>query len=171
MRIRHTTSAIEGVKLNMTPMIDVVFQLLIFFCLTFKVIAPEGDFNVRMPKLAPGDVAEPTLLPPFLVKLTADERGQLKQIVMPSRTLNVDAADAASVRAAYAVLRQEVIGYVGKETGPQSLREKGEAEIETDENLHYRYVIDAVTHMSGYFEGRDLVKLLQSIRFTPSKRR
>ncbi len=33
----------------MTPMIDVVFQLLIFFMLTLKIIAPEGDFNINMP--------------------------------------------------------------------------------------------------------------------------
>ena len=34
----------------MTPMIDVVFQLMIFFMLTFNIIAPEGDFDVRMCK-------------------------------------------------------------------------------------------------------------------------
>jgi biopolymer transport protein ExbD len=32
------------VELNMTPMIDIVFQLLIFFIMSFKIAAQEGDF-------------------------------------------------------------------------------------------------------------------------------
>jgi hypothetical protein len=33
----------------MTPMIDVVFQLMSFFMCTLKIVAPEGDFDIRMP--------------------------------------------------------------------------------------------------------------------------
>ena len=33
----------------MTPMIDVVFQLLAFFVLTFRIVSPEGEFGVTMP--------------------------------------------------------------------------------------------------------------------------
>ena len=33
----------------MTPMIDVVFQLLIFFMLTLKILEPEGNFDINMP--------------------------------------------------------------------------------------------------------------------------
>ena len=35
-------------QLLMTPMIDIVFQLLIFFIMTFKITAPEGDFYIDL---------------------------------------------------------------------------------------------------------------------------
>lgn len=39
----------------MTPMIDIVFQLLVFFIMTFKIVSQEGDFHIKMPvaNLAP----------------------------------------------------------------------------------------------------------------------
>lgn len=33
----------------MTPMIDVVFQLLIFFMLTLKIVTQEWNFDIHMP--------------------------------------------------------------------------------------------------------------------------
>ena len=48
MKIRNTDRR-EHIVLQMTPMIDIVFQLLIFFVFTFKIVLPEGDFNIRMP--------------------------------------------------------------------------------------------------------------------------
>ena len=41
----------EKLETNMSAMIDVVFQLLIFFMLTLKLIEPEGDFNINMPAM------------------------------------------------------------------------------------------------------------------------
>ena len=40
----------EKVTLQMTSMIDVVFQLLIFFMLTFKVLTPESQFSIEIPR-------------------------------------------------------------------------------------------------------------------------
>ncbi len=37
------------VDIQMTPMIDVVFQLLTFFLMSFRVAAAEGDFNLLLP--------------------------------------------------------------------------------------------------------------------------
>ena len=39
----------DKIDINMTPMIDIVFQLLAFFIMTLKIVQPEGDFDVRMP--------------------------------------------------------------------------------------------------------------------------
>jgi biopolymer transport protein ExbD len=152
----------------MTPMIDVVFQLLIFFCLTFKVIAPEGDFTVKMPR--PGNPPKPDDRPdqPLDVRLVANASGQLAQVFVGERGIPVDAADASSVRAAMAVLRQEAIFYVG-EPGPDAKRE-GEVVIDADPQLHYRFIIDAVTHVSGYKQGEAIVKLLEKVRFKPPKK-
>jgi biopolymer transport protein ExbD len=47
MKMRKNTEA--KVEQNMTAMIDVVFQLLTFFVMSFKVAAMEGDFNIKMP--------------------------------------------------------------------------------------------------------------------------
>lgn len=51
--------AATKVELMMTPMIDIVFQLLIFFIMSFKIAAQEGDFNIKMP-LAASAVRQPT---------------------------------------------------------------------------------------------------------------
>ena len=54
MKIRNTGRGDDGeVKLEMTPMIDIVFQLLVFFIMTFKIVSQEGDFNIKMPRAAP----------------------------------------------------------------------------------------------------------------------
>ena len=54
MKIRHTTSSGQDkIELQMTPMIDIVFQLLVFFIMTFKIVSQEGDFNVKMPLADP----------------------------------------------------------------------------------------------------------------------
>jgi len=74
-------------------MIDIVFQLLIFFILTFKVVAPEGQFNIKMPDpTAPSqDQADmQDSIPPLSVRLEANDRGDLKQILMGSRELGTD---------------------------------------------------------------------------------
>ena len=54
MKIRRGLEHDDTVELNMTSMIDIVFQLLVFFIMTFKIVAQEGDFNVRMPAAASG---------------------------------------------------------------------------------------------------------------------
>ena len=48
MKIRRDVEQ-EKHELNMTSMIDIVFLLLIFFVMTFKIVELEGDFSVRMP--------------------------------------------------------------------------------------------------------------------------
>ena len=51
-------------------MIDVVFQLMIFFMLTFNIIAPEGDFDVRMPLgKSSAEPPDDLQLPPIQVRL------------------------------------------------------------------------------------------------------
>ena len=40
----------EDIKLQMVAMIDIVFQLLVFFIMTFRITALEGDFQVNMPQ-------------------------------------------------------------------------------------------------------------------------
>ena len=50
MRIKQNKRVIEESELEMTPMIDIVFQLLIFFLLSAKFIALEGQLSSYLPK-------------------------------------------------------------------------------------------------------------------------
>jgi biopolymer transport protein ExbD len=43
----------EGVKLNLAAMLDMAFQLLAFFILTFKPAPVEGQVNLRLPPAQP----------------------------------------------------------------------------------------------------------------------
>ncbi len=82
--MRIATAEPEEIKLNMTAMIDIVFQLLVFFIMTFKVVAMEGDFNIRMP-LATTDMTEniEEELPELItVKLRAGENGNINSILV-----------------------------------------------------------------------------------------
>ena len=53
MSLRDVKVSPEVPKLEMTPMIDIVFNLLAFFIITFRIPAVEGDFNIKMPVNAP----------------------------------------------------------------------------------------------------------------------
>ena len=63
------------IPIDMTPMIDVVFQLLTFFMLTLKTVVVEGDFNIRMPLGASAVRADDVPIPPLVLKMTPRPRG------------------------------------------------------------------------------------------------
>ncbi|MBN1908238.1 MAG: biopolymer transporter ExbD [Pirellulales bacterium] len=160
MRIRNTGRRSESVELMMTPMIDIVFQLLIFFILTFKIVLPEGDFNVKMPRGAParGNPLEPTI--PMKVKMTANDAGQLTGVYLEQ--VKMPANDP------FGALRARILQVVGANTGPDSKAANQELELDCDPNLHYRYVIDAISAASGkVMPDGQIVKLIEKIKFTP----
>ena len=69
MKLRNRVTG-GKIAIDMTPMIDVVFQLLIFFMCTLKMVEPEGDFDISMPlgkPIAKSD-SDPEL-PPFKVRM------------------------------------------------------------------------------------------------------
>ncbi len=87
MKVRNVGRHDEKVELMMTPMIDIVFQLLIFFIMTFKIIAPEGDFNIKMPLAAPSEgLPDDNQLPPMKIRLRATASGRLASIQLGQRT-------------------------------------------------------------------------------------
>ena len=155
MRPRNTTSAGDDkIDLQMTPMIDIVFQLLIFFIMTFKIVAQEGDFSIKMPQTpSRGDAQD--RLPPIQVRLTADGSGQLTGIHLGQRPLGRD----------FDTLRAEVLAIIGSDRGPGSIAELSEIELDCDYNLNYEYVIEAITHVSGYTQGGNVVKMIEKVKF------
>ncbi|MBN2023769.1 MAG: biopolymer transporter ExbD [Pirellulales bacterium] len=161
MKIRKTGRQAEKVELMMTPMIDIVFQLLIFFIMTFKIVAPEGDFNVKMPLAAPSESAtDVSQLPPLKVRLTAAAGGRIAGVYL-----------GQSKMASFGELRERILEVVGRDTGPGSVAAETEVELDCDYNLDFQYVIDAVTAVSGEVtpEGQ-IVKLVEKIRFAPPRK-
>lgn len=147
----------DKVELMMTPMIDIVFQLLVFFIMSFKIVAQEGDFTIKMPLAAQGSASLDALAPPIKVKLRAQASGELAQISVNERNFG-----------SWAEVNNYIIGLVGTESGPGSARESAEVELDCDSNLHFVHVIEAITAVSGYVGSQgEVVKLIEKIKFTP----
>jgi len=158
MRIRNREEG-EKHQLNMTSMIDIVFLLLIFFVMTFKVVEMEGDFSVRMPLAGQGSVNEDPTDLPLKLRLRADSDGRLTSMSMNDIDLGVD----------FDQLRANVIGMIGSGS-PIEGDEGPEIEIDTDYNLRYEHVIAAITAVSGYKDGEEVVKLIERIKFAKPRR-
>ena len=162
LRNRVTTGKIV---VDMTPMIDVVFQLLIFFMCTLKVIEPEGDFDISMPLGAPKESSssEPEL-PPFKVRLEADATGELN-------ALYFNGANLGGGDQAFAKLNSEVFRAITAlaAIGPDQ-QEKQEVEIDPDYNLHYKFIINAIGSCSGRLGQNGVpVRYISKIKFSPRR--
>lgn len=138
----------------MTPMIDIVFQLLVFFIMTLNIVTPEGDFNVKMPLSASGTDQIDPVSPTVVLSLRADAGGTLAGMRLGQ----------AEVRD-FDELRGRVVGMVNAAGGP------GQADLEVelacDERLHYDYVVKAMTAVSGRIEGGRTEQLVGKIKFSP----
>ncbi len=142
----------------MTSMVDVVFLLLIFFVMTFKIVAPEGDFSIKMPPASQSE--EPPLdLPPepLRVTLAATETGELASISFGDRNIGKS----------FPELRQQVLALVRQRGGP----EKADVEVvlAPDDHLHYEYVINAITAVTGELKDGAIHKICDKVRFAPRR--
>ncbi len=158
MKIRNREEA-QATQLNMTSMIDIVFLLLIFFVMTFKIVELEGDFSVRMPLAGNDSVAMDSTELPLKLRMRADELGRLTSISLNEIDLGQD----------FDQLRGNVISLIGTST-PIEGDDGPEIEIDTDYNLRYEYVIRAITAVSGYKDGNEVVKLIEKIKFAKPRR-
>ena len=158
MKIRNREEA-QSTQLNMTSRIDIVFLLLIFFVMTFKIVELEGDFSVRMPLAGNDSVAMDSTELPLKLRMRADELGRLTTISLNEIELGQD----------FDQLRGNVIGLIGTTT-PVEGDDGPEIEIDTDYNLRYEYVIRAITAVSGYKDGNEVVKLIEKIKFAKPRR-
>ena len=195
---KRQSNLVSKIDINMTPMIDVVFQLLTFFMLTLKSVVVEGDFNIRMPLGASAGAAEDNPIPPIIVKMTATPDGQLSSVLIGNKKVVDDAligelasADAA-VEAAYASAddRAKRVAAAKKQLETVSLTlvqgiqarildtfgndlsqaELTELELDCDPGLKYEYVIGAINAASGVVKGDQVVPLIQKIKFSPPKK-
>ena len=163
LRNRVTTGKIN---VDMTPMIDVVFQLLIFFMCTLKVIEPEGDFDISMPLGTPSSKSESDAdLPPFKVRMQADASGELA-------SLSFNGENLGGGEGAISVLNSKVFRSIQslQALGSDQLQ-KQEVEIDPDYNLNYRYIINAIGACSGRIGENGIhIPYLQRIKFAPIRK-
>ena len=158
MKIRNREEGLKN-ELNMTSMIDIVFLLLIFFVMTFKIVEMEGDFSIRMPLASENSgQVDPTDLP-LKLRLRADEAGTLTGMSLNEIDLGVD----------FDQLRANVVSLVGT-SAPVPGEDGPEIEIDTDYNLRYGFVIQAITAVSGYKDGDQVVKLIEKIKFAKPRK-
>jgi biopolymer transport protein ExbD len=147
----------DKVPIDMTPMIDIVFQLLTFFLMTLKIVTAEGDFNIRMPLNAPrAGPPDPNQLPPMKLFLKADADGNCAQVVMNDSQFS--GADR------WRRLHSHIAGIVGD----GSLAASAEVELVCDYNLNYEHVIEAITAVSGERgPNGEIIKMIEKIKFSP----
>jgi biopolymer transport protein ExbD len=182
------------IDINMTPMIDVVFQLLTFFMLTLKTVIVEGDFNIRMPLGASAGAAEDNPIPPLVLKMTATPEGRLAAVQMGGKSIvgqeligelagadamleaaggdkkTLDQARKAKQQAAEkltATLQARIVDTFGNDLARAELTE---LELDCDPGLKYDHVVSAITAASGIVQGTEVVPLIQKIKFSPPRK-
>jgi biopolymer transport protein ExbD len=139
------------VEIQMTPMLDMIFQLLVFFILTFKPVIDEGQFGVNisgmsmsgasaLPTMVPGmgddsaaDSNDIQFIPPLRVRLISNPEGKLATsgIILGDRPLQ-------SMDYLLFELRTVVRG------SPDDF----EVVLEADAKLRYDYILQAVNSIS-----------------------
>ncbi len=159
--MRRRESALAMVKPDMTPMIDCVFQLMIFFMLTLKFVQAEGTFDINMPADGiPGGFPTEDIK----VRLVADADGNLVSLKIGQRHLGND--DRAFER-----LNSEILRAIGGTPGGPASKDT-EVEIDADHKLHYEYVIKAMTACTGRFDQRtqQAIRYIEKIKLAPPRR-
>jgi biopolymer transport protein ExbD len=121
----------------MTPMIDVVFQLLVFFLFTFRIAPIEGEIGVNMPPADMGSSVSQT--PPEFemipVLLFADDQGELESIKVEDNQVEDSDARGLDNLTALLTAQKADVELAGKEI---------EIEIDADPRLRYFWVIRGV---------------------------
>ena len=146
------------IAVDMTPMIDVVFQLLIFFMLTLKIKADEGDFGINMPLAPTPQTSQDPPIPSLKVRLVANPDGSLAALQLGRRNLGV--GDRA-----YAGRNYEVLKVIGRPGSP--LSKDVEVELDPDYELNYAEVVKAMSAVSGRVDpaSKLVVRYVENVKF------
>lgn len=155
----------EEIKLNMTSMIDIVFQLLVFFIMTFKVVVQEGDYNVKMPlkSVAENDSMDD---PPQLIRilLRSGDSGAIASIEVDDE-VEVKTITSDNVRDLYGQLNAMIEAKVAGGDNPEEGADT-EVEFDIDYDLQYGYTVRAIEAVSGKdLGGGKVKKLIENIKF------
>ncbi len=154
-------------KVDMTPMIDIVFQLLVFFIMTFKVVTMEGDFKIKMPIASNEAQNMEEVFPTVLnVKISAGENGGVSSVAVDTGGADPQSFEDANWPAS-------LTGYVSSAIageGDPSTAQETEVEFDIDFGLRYKYTVKAIESVSGIIQPDGSVKkLIEKIKFKNKK--
>lgn len=156
MRVRRQNTTSDPVRLPLSPMIDIIFLLLIFFVMTFQIVPLEGDLFLDLPPAQAGEPIEPLELPvhpPLHVRVTADAAGELQSIQLGDAKYDT-----------FAELNRRIREIVSLDSDSEAA--DWEAMLEVDPRLEYRHTIAALTAISGYTTDQgQVVKLIEKVSF------
>ncbi len=154
----------EEIKLEMTSMIDIVFQLLVFFIMTFKVVVQEGDYNVKMPLASVNDQIDTEQPQLIRILLRAGDSGAISTIEVDD-DVEVKTIVGDDVRDLFGQLNSLIETKVSGGDNPESGTET-EVEFDIDYDLEYGYTVRAIEAVSGKDLGDGKVKkLIDAIKF------
>ena len=163
MKIRGSGGKTPRVEQQMAPMIDIVFQLLIFFILTLRFTEPEGDFGVNMPIAAPAETPQDSIVTPLKVRLTADpESGELAGLFLNGNALG-------NGPEAFERLNSAMLNQTWGPDRRNPLADDLEVEIDVDYELNYEYFIKAVSNVTGRTVNGQLQRYVEKIKFAPPR--
>ncbi len=173
MKFKSRDSNAEEIQLNMTSMIDIVFQLLVFFIMTFKITAQEADFNIKMP--APSKTPESIIdveSKVIEVSLLANAERVISgikvdnEVSTQSFTATYDSEGQPKTNH-YKQLTKYIEESITTESDPSS-QDETEVEFIIDESLRYGYTVQAIEAVYGRIdENGNRKKLIEKIKFRP----
>lgn len=155
------------VAVDMTPMIDVVFQLMIFFMLTLKVSATEGNFDISMPIKGPSSSPEVKNVQDIKVKLEANADGTMSALYIGNRNLGTGPK-------AFAELNREIRQAIGKPGGLAAKEQ--EVELDPAYNLNFQDLVNAIDACTGKVQidpnsqQKQVVRYVEKIKFAPPRK-
>ena len=154
----------EEIKLNMTSMIDIVFQLLVFFIMTFKVVVQEGDYNIRMPIAAVSNDSMEDEQPELItVLLRAGDTGSISTIEVDDQT-EVKTLAGDNLTELYGQLNNYIDAKVSAGNDPEAGVDT-EVEFDIDSSLKYGYTVRAIEAVSGkQLADGNVKKLVENIK-------
>jgi biopolymer transport protein ExbD len=159
-KIKGSGGGVAKIDINMTPMIDVVFQLLTFFLMTFKVASPEGDFNLKLPKEERSQGAANTQTEMINIRLVARPTGDLAQI-------QIESGAPITGPQAFNILHNNIVKMVNIARGAG--QQEPEIQIDADDILRYENIVLTVSAVSGQIDENtgEIIPLVKKIKFAP----
>jgi len=141
MSIRSPKSSQDRVEQPLTPLIDVVFQLLVFFVMSLRVTTSEGDLEVKMPRSRRegADLLQPSSML-LRLRLSADAGGELASMSLGGRQF---------AGSDWPGLKRYLANLVQTPSRAGGLQDKLQVQIECDYQLSYHHTIAAITTVGG----------------------
>ncbi len=158
-RQRHKRDETQA---DMTPMIDIVFQLLAFFVMTFKVTALEADFNVKMPLNSQAQQNPEDVLPTVIqVNLRAGANRNIAGIDVDTSFDSQTFSGEGMFDSLTAFVEQTLAGNGDPSTAPEV-----EVEFTIDPALRYVWTVQAMESVSGKkLPDGGVQRLVEKIKF------